>query len=302
MNRSRLLATFLVALLVAGAASLFVFQKLRQSTARASSGSRVVVAARDLEIGQKLSEGDLKVVDWPGSSPTGAFSKASDIVGRAVLYPVFDGEVLLQAKLAPEGSGAGLPAVIPAGMRAVSIRVDDVVAVAGFVGPGTRVDVLLTGNPANGRAGGGDESLTKTILENVQVLAAGQKIQPDDQGRPEKVNVVTLLCNPEDAAKVTLAANEGHIQLVLRNPTDTGKVEKEAVVGRQALYGGAPPKAAPAPKPVKRAPRPEPQVAALPPAPPEPPVIMKAVIEVVRGEKVSQVEVGPAASQGGTER
>src|SRR5207253_806590 len=117
----------------------------------------------------------------------------ADASGRAVLYPLSENEMILEAKLAPVGAGAGLPAVIPPGMRAVSIRVDDVVAVAGYVMPGTRVDVLLTGSPGNR-----SDALTRTILENVLVLAAGQKIQPDGQGRPEKVSVVTLLCSGED--------------------------------------------------------------------------------------------------------
>src|SRR5690349_11871939 len=134
-------------------------------------------------------------------------------------------------------------------MRAVSIRVDDVVAVAGFVAPGTRVDVLLTGTPGNKT-----EALTKTILQNVQVLAAGQKFQPDGQGKAEKVNVVTLLCTSEDAAKVTLAASDGRIQLVLRNPTDTVTPERVASVGRNSLYGDRPqPPAVRAPAAVAKA-------------------------------------------------
>jgi pilus assembly protein CpaB len=219
-----------------------------------------------------------------------------------VLHPVLRDELLLEGKLAPTGAGVGLPAVIPEGMRAVSIRVDDVVAVAGFVGPGTRVDVLLTGDPNRGRSTGSDETLTKTILENVQVLAAGQKVQPDAQGKPEKVNVVTLLCTPEDAAKVTLAANEGRIQLVLRNPADTGRTDQKATVVRQALYSGSDAARASAglrpvvarraaPRPVPAA-MPEP-VAATPPPPPPP---TTATITIIRAETVTKVEVPIAAA------
>src|SRR5205814_255246 len=121
---------------------------------------------------------------------------------------------------------------------------------AGFVGPGTKVDVLLTGNPTI--TGAASEPLTRTILENVQVLAAGQKIQPDAQGRPEKVNVVTLLCTPEDAAKVTLAGSEGRIQLVLRNPSDKLLAEKKALVMRRTLYGDALPRPVAVAAPVRR--------------------------------------------------
>jgi len=201
---------------------------------------------------------------------------------------MFENEPILDAKLAPVGSGAGLPAVIPPGMRAVSIRVDEVVAVAGFVGPGTRVDVMLTGVSNN-------ESQTRTILENVQVLAAGQKIQPDAQGRAEKVNVVTLLCSSEDAAKVTLGASDGHIQLLLRNPMDGEKAAHVSSVLRGSLFGVVPPQVRPAaPTPVRKpappplaAPVPTPVVVAV--APPPPPVI--PTVRVIRGERVSVVQV-----------
>ncbi len=287
MSKVRLISTLALALVLGLVASTLVYQKLRQSSVRAAgSSTRVMAAARNLEIGAKITETDLKTVDSPsGTLPQGSFAKASDAVGRAVLYPAFEGELILESKLAPVGSGAGLPAVIPDGMRAVSIRVDDVVAVAGFVGPGTRVDVLLTGNPDISHR---EQSLTRTILENVQVLAAGQKIQPDDQGRAEKVNVVTLLCSPEDAARVTLAASDGRIQLVLRNPADSKTRTSETVVARQALYGRA--VAAPAPQVQKRPkPQPAPVVAAAPVAPPPPPP--PTIIEVIRGEKIARVEI-----------
>lgn len=302
MNRTRLVATFAIAFLIAGAAGLLVLKKLKQ-TARASATSNVVVAVRDLEIGTKLAATDLKTTEWAaGSTPQGAATNVENAIGRAVLYPMFRDEIVLEAKLAPVGSGAGMPAVIPEGMRAVSIRVDDVVAVAGFVGPGTKVDVLLTGNPG-AALGGASESLTKTILENVQVLAAGQKIQPDAQGRAEKVNVVTLLCSPGDAAKVTLAGSEGRIQLVLRNPADKqlADTNKMALVHRRSLYSDgavkppAPPVRRPAPKPVAVVVPPPP-----PPPPTPPPAPTTASIEMLRGERISKVEIllTPAAPSG----
>jgi pilus assembly protein CpaB len=211
------------------------------------------------------------------------------------LYPTFKDEIILGSRLASVGAGAGMSAVIPQGMRAVSIRVDDVVAVAGFVGPGTRVDVLLTGNPGAGSQV--SEMQTKTILENVQVLAAGQKIQPDAHGTPEKVNVVTLLCSIEDASKLTLATSEGRVQLVLRNPTDTLKAESKSGVGRRALFGGAP-----APAPVTRAAVRKPAPAPPPPPPPPPPavvapvVITSATIEVISGGKKSTMQLAPDAA------
>ena len=292
MNRSRLYLTFLLALMLAGGASLLVSQKLNQGRVLNMPAATIVAAARDLDVGAALASEDLKMISWTsGQVPKGAFSKVADATGRAVLYPMFENEAILDAKLAPTGSGAGLPAVIPQGMRAVSIRVDDVVAVAGFVGPGTRVDVLLTGVSRN-------ESLTKTILENVQVLAAGQKIQPDSQGKAEKVNVVTLLCTSQDAAKVTLAANDGHIQLILRNPMDTQKTDHGASVARGALYGEVL-------VPTARVVRVPVRVAALPPpAPPAPPVaiappppVAPPTVIVIRGESVTRVEV-PDLSKG----
>ena len=200
------------------------------------------------------------------------------------------------SRLASADAGAGMSAVIPPGMRAVSIRVDDVVAVAGFVGPGSRVDVLLTGIPSGGAQP--DEMLTKSILENVQVLAAGQKIQPDAHGTPEKVNVVTVLCNIEDASKLTLAASEGRIQLVLRNPTDTLKADMSHGVGRRALYG-----VPPAPAPVRMAAARKPLPPAPPPPPPPPaavaapPEVTLATIEILSGGKKSIVQIGNSGSE-----
>jgi len=298
MNRSRIVTTFFLALVIACVASYLVMKQLNRGSIKANVAvHRVVMAVKDLDVGAKLAPEDLRLADWVvGDPPKEAFFKIEDAVGRAVLYPTSKDEIILGNRLASIGAGAGMGAVIPAGMRAVSIRVDDVVAVAGFVGPGTRVDVLLTGIPSAGVQG--SEMITKTILENVQVLAAGQKIQPDAQGTPEKVNVVTLLCNIEDASKLTLGSSEGRIQLVLRNPTDTLKSDINKAVGRRALYGGT---AAPAPVLVvvkKPAPR---QVAPPPPPPPPPaeaPAITFATIELVTGGKRSTVQLSNGSETG----
>ena len=289
MNNNKLYLALLLALVLAGGASILVSQKLNQADAKAPS-TNIVVAAKDLEIGTAVAAGDLKVIAWTGSVPKGAFTDIAHTTGRAVLYPMFENEAILDAKLAPIGSGAGLPAVIPEGMRAVSIRVDEVVAVAGFVGPGTRVDVLLTGQSGN-------ESITKTILENIQVLAAGQKIQPDAQGRAEKVNVVTLLCSSQDAAKVTLAANDGHIQLLLRNPMDAENGTQVASIGRRSLFGEEPPAQV---RRVVYVPKAVSAPAAAPAPAPAPVTIPVAVAPVpttvvlIRGSQVSTIEVRQA--------
>ncbi len=286
MNQFRLLFTFAAALVVALGASYFVYNKLAMTPAADASTRQVVVAAHDLPIGVPLTPPDLKTVRWSGDAePPGSVSSPDDVIGRPLIYPVFNGEPLLLSKLAPEGSGAGLGAVITEGMRAVSIRVDEVVAVAGFVIAGSRVDVMLTGMPSQS----GSEQVTQTILEDVQVLAAGQKIQPDADGKPERVNVVTLLCSPEDSARVVLAASEGRIQLILRNPSDKPTSEDNKggpMVNRRELYANAMPPSKPAPRPAVRtsAPAPAPVVV----APPEP---TSAPVMMIRGSSVSQIDV-----------
>jgi pilus assembly protein CpaB len=192
------------------------------------------------------------------------------VLGRGVVVSIAKGEFILPGKLAAENAGAGLPSLIPPGMRAVSVRVNEVVAVAGFVVPGTRVDVLLTGNPT-----GTNEPLTTTVLENVEVLAAGQKLQHSAQGEPQSVPVITLLVSPEDAQKLTMASNEGRIQLALRNPLDTSE-ENLAVLRDSSLYrmGGPAPDPRPARTRVRRAAAPKPA--------PQPSMY---VVEMIKGDK-----------------
>lgn len=282
-NQSRLALTFTLALMLALAASYLVYSKLASATPAEAQGQQVVIAAADLTIGTPLTAEDLTLARWPTSDlPAGTAMDKEALIGRPLIYPVFKGEPILTSKLALEGSGAGLSAVIDEGMRAVSIRVDEVVAVAGFVVAGTHVDVMLTGNP-----GSGEELLTQTILEDVTVLAAGQSIQPDAEGKPQRVNVVTFLCTPEDAARVILAASEGRIQLVLRNAVDQDDEEELAKklpkVGRRELFAGA----APAPRPVAAVRRPPPP----PPAPIAPPAPEPISIMMIRGSQVSNVEL-----------
>jgi len=151
----------------------------------------------------------------------GMFSRAEDVANRAIITPLAENEPVLEGKLAPKESGAGLSATIPEGMRALSVAVNEVVGVAGFVIPGTMVDVLVTGRVMGKDAAQGD--ITRTILENVRVLAAGQKVEQDREGKPQTVAVITLLVTPDDASKLTLAAADGRIQLSLRNTVDTKK-------------------------------------------------------------------------------
>ena len=179
----------------------------------------------------------------------------------------------MDGKLASKDSGAGLPATIPQGMRAMSVAVNDVVGVAGFVGPGTTVDVLMTGTTVGANTTG--TSVTRTILENIRVLAAGQKIEQDQQGKPQTVPVITLLVTPEDAAKLAMASNEGKIQLALRNTTDT-QAQNPAPVFQSVLFGGGPMSVAPV---VEHRHVEQTKVAAPPPPPPP------YTIEVISGGK-----------------
>ncbi|HYG98778.1 MAG TPA: Flp pilus assembly protein CpaB [Terriglobales bacterium] len=243
MNRNRLVLIGVVALGLAAFVSFSIYRVLRvaMGAQRATPTTTVVVAATDLAVGTRLEEKDLRLAKFPESDlPPGVFHSTAEAVGRGVIVPMTKNELVIISKLAGENAGAGLPALIPSGMRAVSVKVNDVISVAGFVTAGTRVDVILTGNPGEG----GNENLTTTtVLSNVQVLAAGQRLQKNEQGEPQQVTVITLLVTPEDAQKLTLASNEGRIQLSLRNPLDTG-TDPVPVLKNATLYrmqpGGEP--------------------------------------------------------------
>lgn len=272
MNRNRLLIIGVMALLVAGGVSLKIFSMVRHtlSLATVSADSRVVVAAHDLMAGQRLIESDLRLVPMPGTTlPKGAFHQIEDLVGRAVILPVQANETVLATKLSE--SGNGLPSMIPEGMRAVSVKVNDVVSVAGFVVPGTHVDVIVTGTP-NGNHDPGNVATT-TVLQDVQVLAAGKKLQPDSDGKPQDVPVITLLVSPADAQLLTLASAEGRIQLALRNPADFMK-KQPGVVRNAELYGGGA-------KPVASHPR----AKVVAPAKPHEHVSTPYEVEIIRGSK-----------------
>lgn len=181
----------------------------------------IVVAARDLPAGAIVTREDVSTVAWPGSAiPEGIAQQPADVVGRGLIVEVRKSEPLLGWKLAEKESGGGLSITIPEGMRAVSIEVDAVVGVAGFVLPGTRVDVLATVMPGSDRS----QTTTRIILQNVRALAADQRYQQEIQGEPQYVTVVTLLVTPDQAEALTLAATEGRIQLALRNTLDGDEV------------------------------------------------------------------------------
>jgi pilus assembly protein CpaB len=223
MNR-RLFTILLSAFVIAALCSFLVFRLVshRITSSPISRTQRVVAAAANIKLGSVLRENDLTTVEIAGTLPQGAILKTQDAVGRGVISDLYAGEPILNSRLAAQGSGGGLAATIPEGMRASAIKVDQVVGVAGFVTPGMRVDVLVSGiPPGTQNANNTEGTLTRTLLQNVEVLSAGTDIQKDAEGKPQQVQVVNLLVSPQDAQLLSLAGNETKIQLVLRNPLDT---------------------------------------------------------------------------------
>ncbi|MBA3270486.1 MAG: Flp pilus assembly protein CpaB, partial [Acidobacteria bacterium] len=220
MARIRIFIVFLLAITAGSALAFGTYNYMQQLPPQGASipTIAVVVAATDLQIGAEIGSDDLRIVDWPANAaPRGAFSAADEIIGRGLILPVIENEPILPMKLASKEAGSGLPPVIPPGLRAVSVRVNEVIGVAGYVLPGTHVDVVATVNPTDQR----NDVMSKVILTNVQVLAAGTKIEHNvENNKALPVTVVTLLVNPEEAERLTLASTEGKIQLALRNPLD----------------------------------------------------------------------------------
>src|SRR5215470_14155117 len=217
--------------------------------------TQIVVAAADLSVGVTLSQKDVALLDWYSEAlPTGAFTKTDAVVGHPLLYPMSTKEPILQRDLGVEGAGIGLAGKIPEGMRGVAVRSNEIVGVAGFLYPGSRVDLLMTFTPP----GTNNVPITETVLQNVEVLTAGQTIEPDPQGKPQSVSVVTLLLSPQDSQKLQLASAQGNIQFVLRSGADLKSAElrptrlDELIVGQKP----APPVvAAPGVKHAKPAPQ-----------------------------------------------
>ena len=284
MNRTRLLMIGALALALGAFVSLFVYKNLQaRGSSNNESGTDVIVAADDIQVGARIEEHDVRTVKYPPSAlPSGTYSARSKVLGRGVILPIAKGEFILPGKLAPENAGSGLPSLIPPGMRAVSVRVNEVVSVAGFVGPGTRVDILLTGTP-----NGSSEPQTTTVLQNVPVIASGHTLERNAAGEAQNTPVITLLTSPEDAERLTLASSEGRIQLSLRNPLDTHEDPVDAA-NAKGLYKGGTPVAAPPRAPV----RPVRQHKTETP-PPAPSVLS---VEVYQGDKKPDVVKFPEQS------
>ena len=290
MNRTtRTFVVMTVATVTAGVASLGVYAAVKSIPVREVEVAHtfVAVAARNLPTGSRITAADVKLVAWPARNLlSGAFSEAKPIVDRGLVAAVGENEPFTESKLAPIGSGAGLPPSIPSGMRAMSVKVDEVIGVAGFVVPGTRVDLVVTLR-GSGQA---EEPMSRTVVSNVLVLTAGTKFDQEQakDGKAQPSTVVTLAVSPSDAERVALASSEGKISLALRNPLDMAATETAGVaVGALRLGMGS----APRPEPVTAKPaavrRPV-AVVAPPPPPPAPSLIytVETIRAAKRGEEV----------------
>jgi pilus assembly protein CpaB len=292
MNRStRTLIVVALAVGLAGVATFLVYRMIQARPAKEVEVAHAyaVVAAHPLTLGAMLTPNDVKVVPWPAANQVpGVFTKIEDVVNRGVISPISENEPITNNNLAGKDSGAGLPPTIPTGMRAISVRVNEVIGVAGFVVPGTHVDVMVLLNQQAGN------SLARVVVSNVQVLAAGTRIDQElvKEGKALPSSVVTLLVSPEDAQLIGLAGNQGQILLTLRNPLDTAPTN---IPGSRTanLSGGSVPAPPPAPATTDApATAPRPRRAATPPPPPPPapaPEVKKPnSVQFIRGAKVTE--------------
>ncbi len=287
MNK-RLIAVFAFAVVVAGLASLVVIKVVGGSgpkEAKQVATVQVWAASRELAVGSMVQPADVTAVAWAGAIPPKAAQKTGDVcpwVGRGVTTRIFQNEPIVEDRLAPKGAGAGLAATIPPGSRAVAVKVDEIVGLAGFVVPGQRVDVLISGTLPGGSAATG--TLEKTLLQNVVVLSAGQNLEKDPEGKPISVTVVNLLVKPDDAELLTLATKETRVQLVLRNPTDTEQVKTPGTSVAHLFTGMKIPIATEVAD--RRPPRPVKPAVVAPPVKEAPPVL----VEVIQGSSRSTVK------------
>ncbi len=245
----------------------------------------MVIATESLPLGLAVKPNHVKVIKVPVNMfPKTAFTKVDDVLDRSVISGIIHDEALLEERLAPRGSGMGLLPIIPTGMRALAVRVNEIIGVAGFILPGTRVDVLVTGRPPAGSAA----DVTTTVLQNITILSANQQMQ-DNRGQAINATVVNVLVTPDQAELLTLASSEGRITLVLRNAIDQ-KTDPVAVHETGELYGGIR-----KPKPVLVARAPRPQIVPPPPPPPPPaaaPVVVPDEIIMIRGREKTVEVIG----------
>jgi pilus assembly protein CpaB len=297
MNK-RFAGVLMFAFVVAAAGGLITYRSLidrpQQPAAKAAAPTvQIVLAAKDLEVGSMLKEGDIQMGDWTGQVPVGAATKVQDLMGRGVTTPIYAKEPIIESRLAPKGAGAGLAAMIPRGMRAFAVSVNEIVGVAGFVTAGSHVDLLIAGNSPGGNGALG--TLSKTLIQNLEVLSAGQDFKKDPEGKPMPVQVVNVLVTPEQAEVLSLASSQTSIRMTLRNPLDHEIAKTPGTAMKFVWQGGGNLKSpgvaddtAPAPKPRTVAPKePKPVVAQLPPIPPKP---APFVMEIFQGGTRSETK------------
>lgn len=276
MNR-RLSSILFVAFVVAALSSYLVYRVAKSAPPQPHTNP-IIVAAHNLQVGAVIREADLTTGAWLGPLPKGAIVSKQAALGRGVVSSVYQGEPVWDSRLAPLGAGGGLAATIRPGMRACAVRVNEVVGVGGFVAPGMRVDVIISGTlPGSPESG----PKVKTLLQNVEVLSAGTNLQRDNEGKPVQVPVVNLLVTPDQAELLSLASSETRIQLVLRNPLDKA-VAKTSGVALAGLFSdeNTPPPLKPKPVVVHKA--------VLPHVAPPPPVPRSYLVEVINGSKRSE--------------
>lgn len=245
--KSRQLTALLAALVISGACTLLLGRKLTHQAHHAVPQKQYLAAAKPIAVGQVIQAADVKKINWPANLPLqGGFADTKNVVGRAAIFPVIAGQPILSTDLAAPGSSLGITTRIPNGMRAIALHTDDVIAVGGFIFPGSHVDVLVTY-----RSPGSPQPITATVLQNALVLATGHQTQPDPQGKPTTVNIVTLLLSPEDAERAVLATTQGTIHFVLRNGADPQKAAPPPA-DLAELDGYAPQSVRPAGYPARR--------------------------------------------------
>jgi pilus assembly protein CpaB len=283
------------AFVVAAAGGLITYRSLMgrpQPVAAAPPSVRIVVAAKDLEAGSVLKEGDIQLGDWSGPVPAGASNKVEDLYKRGVIAPIYAKEPIIDSRLAPPGAGGGLAAMIPHGMRAFAVQVNEIVGVAGFVTAGSHVDLLIQGNSPTGNGALG--TLSKTLIQNLEVLSAGQDFKKDPEGKPVPVGVVNVLVTPEQAEILSLASSQTSIRMTLRNPLDR-EIAKTPGTSMKFIWQGSgnlkntpdvPPPPAPALAPRRIAPVEPPKIVAELPPPPkkEAPFVMEILSGAARSE------------------
>jgi len=271
---TRMMIVLAVALAAAGAATFAVYRAIQSAPARTVQVPTVpvAVAARTLPVGTLLTKDDVKMATWPAANQIpGAFAAPDAVVGRGVVAPLEQNDPITESKLAAREAGAGLPPTIAVGMRALSISVNEVVGVAGFVVPGTHVDVLVTVTQQN-------ETTTRAVVSNLLVMAAGTRYDQGQtrDGKPIPTSVVTLAVTPEDAERVALASTAGRLVLALRNPLDNEPTKTQGV-RLTSLMGP------PAPPPVEKTVKGRKMVVAV--AAPQPPPPKIYTVETIKAAK-----------------